>query len=253
MAAQQALSNAGRSKEEIDAIVFATMTPNFFFPGNGPVMQAKMGFPETIPTFDIRQQCSGFLYGMNVARCLIASGSAKHVLVVGAETLSRIVDYGDLDRTDLLPCLGQQKRLGVVVTEQERGSGFFAPDQTRDRGGERRAVTRNAERDPARSRRRRNVALPPSLGWIVQPALFETPPGYGQPPARDEGSGRGGDAAALRAQAEELRKANRMSEAAMRPRTFSRFNAVNATTIKVRGNSVATIRLNPEKPAPRPE
>src|SRR3954454_2039258 len=59
MAAEGALKGAGRSREEIDAIIFATMTPDHFFPGNGPVVQAKMGFPESIPAFDIRQQCSG--------------------------------------------------------------------------------------------------------------------------------------------------------------------------------------------------
>ncbi|PYQ52422.1 MAG: 3-oxoacyl-ACP synthase, partial [Acidobacteria bacterium] len=62
IAAQSALNAAGRSKEDIEAIIFATMTPNFYFPGNGPVVQAKMGFSDSIPTFDIRQQCSGFLY-----------------------------------------------------------------------------------------------------------------------------------------------------------------------------------------------
>ncbi|HEY0159773.1 MAG TPA: hypothetical protein VGF28_20985 [Thermoanaerobaculia bacterium] len=60
MAAEEALRAAGQAKEDIDAIIFATMTPDHFFPGNGPVVQAKMGFPESIPTFDIRQQCSGF-------------------------------------------------------------------------------------------------------------------------------------------------------------------------------------------------
>jgi 3-oxoacyl-[acyl-carrier-protein] synthase-3 len=85
MAAKAALSNAGRSKEDIDAIVFATMTPDYFFPGNGPVMQAKMGFPETIPTFDIRQQCSGFLYGLDLADSLIQSGKYRRLLLIGAD------------------------------------------------------------------------------------------------------------------------------------------------------------------------
>src|SRR5688500_3729063 len=63
MAAEGALASAGVTKDDIDAIIFATMTPDHFFPGNGPVVQARMGFRESIPTFDIRQQCSGFLYG----------------------------------------------------------------------------------------------------------------------------------------------------------------------------------------------
>ena len=60
-AAASALEAAGRTKDDIDAIVFATMTPDHFFPGNAPVVQSKMGFRQSIPTFDIRQQCSGFL------------------------------------------------------------------------------------------------------------------------------------------------------------------------------------------------
>ncbi|HMC23493.1 MAG TPA: beta-ketoacyl-ACP synthase III [Thermoanaerobaculia bacterium] len=85
MAAEAALGDAQRSKQEIDAVIFATMTPNFFFPGNGPVLQAKMGFPETIPTFDIRQQCSGFLYGLELADSLIQSGKYRRLLLVGAD------------------------------------------------------------------------------------------------------------------------------------------------------------------------
>jgi 3-oxoacyl-[acyl-carrier-protein] synthase-3 len=83
-AADEALKNAKLTVKDIDAVVFATMTPNFFFPGNGPVMQAKMGFGE-IPTFDIRQQCSGFLYALDLADSLILAGKYKRVLVVGAD------------------------------------------------------------------------------------------------------------------------------------------------------------------------
>jgi 3-oxoacyl-[acyl-carrier-protein] synthase-3 len=84
IAARNALAAAERQTGDIDALVFATMTPNYFFPGNGPVMQAKMGFGE-IPTFDIRQQCSGFLYGLDLADSLIRSGKHRRVLLVGAE------------------------------------------------------------------------------------------------------------------------------------------------------------------------
>ena len=85
MAAQAALDVAGRSKDDIDAIIFATMTPNYFFPGNGPVIQAKMGFRESMPTFDIRQQCSGFLYGLDLADSLIQSGKYRRLLLIGAD------------------------------------------------------------------------------------------------------------------------------------------------------------------------
>lgn len=85
LAAENALRDAGRTKDDIDAIIFATMTPNFFFPGNGPVVQAKMGFREATPTFDIRQQCSGFLYGLELADTLIRSGKYGRILLIGAE------------------------------------------------------------------------------------------------------------------------------------------------------------------------
>jgi 3-oxoacyl-[acyl-carrier-protein] synthase-3 len=84
IAAQSALAAANRTTGDIDAVVFATMTPNYFFPGNGPVLQAKMGFGN-IPTFDIRQQCSGFLYGLDLADSLIQSGKYKRILLIGAD------------------------------------------------------------------------------------------------------------------------------------------------------------------------
>src|SRR5204862_8280657 len=82
MAAEAALQAAGRAPADIDAIIFATMTPNYYFPGNGSVVQAKMGFPESMPTFDIRQQCSGFLYGLDLADSLIQSGKYRRLLLI---------------------------------------------------------------------------------------------------------------------------------------------------------------------------
>jgi 3-oxoacyl-[acyl-carrier-protein] synthase III len=84
-AAIEALQNAHVNKEDLDLIVFATMTPDYFFPGCGGLLQTKLGAPN-IPCFDIRQQCAGFLYGMQLADAHIRSGMAKTALVVGAET-----------------------------------------------------------------------------------------------------------------------------------------------------------------------
>ncbi len=83
-AAEQALANADVAKEAIDYVVFATMTPDNYFPGSGSKFQAKLGL-RTVPCLDIRQQCAGFLYGLQVSDALIRSGQAKHVLLVGAE------------------------------------------------------------------------------------------------------------------------------------------------------------------------
>ena len=92
-AAKVALAAAGYTPADIDAVIFATMTPNFYFPGNGPVLQARMGFPESIPTFDIRQQCSGFLYGFELADTLIQSGKYKRLLLVGADAHTPLLPW----------------------------------------------------------------------------------------------------------------------------------------------------------------
>ena len=84
-AAVEALKSAAMDKNDLDLIVFATMTPDHFFPGCGGLLQAKLGISD-IPCFDIRQQCAGFLYGMQLADAQIRSGMAKNVLLVGAET-----------------------------------------------------------------------------------------------------------------------------------------------------------------------
>jgi 3-oxoacyl-[acyl-carrier-protein] synthase-3 len=122
MAAQAALDAAGKTKEDIDAIVFATMTPDYFFPGNGPVLQAKMGFPESIPTFDIRQQCSGFLYGLDLADSLIRSGKYRRILLIGSDVHSPFMPWGNGWATTI----GEEDR---EVTAEE----FAANTAIRDR------------------------------------------------------------------------------------------------------------------------
>lgn len=84
IAATQAMEAAGVTTADIDAIIFATMTPDYLFPGNGPLVQARMGFGN-IPTFDIRQQCSGFLYALDLADSLIRSGKFRRLLVIGGD------------------------------------------------------------------------------------------------------------------------------------------------------------------------
>jgi 3-oxoacyl-[acyl-carrier-protein] synthase-3 len=105
LAAEEALRAAGRTKDDIDAIIFATMTPDHFFPGNGPVVQAKMGFPQTVATFDIRQQCSGFVYGLDLADSLLRSGKYKRILLIGADVHTPFMPWHNnwdavLDRSD---------------------------------------------------------------------------------------------------------------------------------------------------------
>ena len=83
-AAEKALLAAGVAKDEVDLVVCATMTPDHYFPGAGSLIQKKMGL-RTVPCFDIRQQCVGFLYALQLADAHVRSGLARTVLVVGAE------------------------------------------------------------------------------------------------------------------------------------------------------------------------
>jgi 3-oxoacyl-[acyl-carrier-protein] synthase-3 len=90
-ASEEALSSAGLKKEDIDCIIFATLSPDHDFPGSGCFLQAKLGL-EGIPAFDIRQQCTGYLYGLSMADSFIKSGVYKNVLLVGAEVHSKGLD-----------------------------------------------------------------------------------------------------------------------------------------------------------------
>ena len=83
-AAEQAIESAGIEKSDVDYIVFATMTPDFYFPGSAPLFQNKFGL-SGVPALDIRLQCSGFLYGMQLADAMIRAGQYRNILVVGAE------------------------------------------------------------------------------------------------------------------------------------------------------------------------
>ena len=78
-------------KEEIDFIVFATLSPDFYFPGCGVLVQKELGLP-TVGALDIRNQCSGFIYALSVADQYIKTGMYKNILVIGAETQSPALD-----------------------------------------------------------------------------------------------------------------------------------------------------------------
>lgn len=93
-AAKIALEQAGRTAAEIDYVVFATMTPDYYFPGCGALLQTKLGLGN-IPALDIRQQCTGFLYGLQVADALLRAGAAKRLLLVGAEVHSGFMPWKD--------------------------------------------------------------------------------------------------------------------------------------------------------------
>jgi len=91
-AAREALAMAGVSLDGVDLVVFATMTPDHYFPGSGGLLQSKLGM-RNVPCFDLRQQCVGFLYGMQLADAHIRAGMAETVLLVGAEIHTGFMPY----------------------------------------------------------------------------------------------------------------------------------------------------------------
>lgn len=97
-AAQEALDKAGWSPGALDLIIFATLSPDLYFPGSGVLLQHRLGL-EITPALDIRMQCSGFIYGLSVADQYIRAGMYKRVLVVGAEIQSTWIDYAPEGRT----------------------------------------------------------------------------------------------------------------------------------------------------------
>jgi 3-oxoacyl-[acyl-carrier-protein] synthase III len=91
-AAKIAIERSGIDKDAIDFIVFATITPDYYFPGPGVAMQKELGLKRTIGALDIRNQCSAFVYGISVADQYIKTGMYKNILVIGAELQSRGLD-----------------------------------------------------------------------------------------------------------------------------------------------------------------
>ncbi|MGE0773354.1 MAG: beta-ketoacyl-ACP synthase III [Cyclobacteriaceae bacterium] len=91
-ASRMALERAGLTVKDIDFIVFATITPDYFFPGSGVLLQRELGLDGRIGALDIRNACSGFIYALSVADQFIKTGMYKTVLVVGAEIQSTALD-----------------------------------------------------------------------------------------------------------------------------------------------------------------
>ncbi|ODP33623.1 beta-ketoacyl-ACP synthase III [Pandoraea sp. ISTKB] len=94
-AAKRALDMAGLSADQIDLIMVATSTPDFVFPSTACLVQSKLGITNGCAAFDIQAVCSGFAYAMATADNFIRSGAYRNVLVIGAETFSRILDFND--------------------------------------------------------------------------------------------------------------------------------------------------------------
>ena len=115
-AAEEALNNAGVSKDEIDLIIVATTTPDLTMPSTAAIVQKKLGIAQGA-AFDVAAVCSGFVYGMSIVKAMIASAQAKKALLIGAETMSRILDWEDRST-----CVLFGDGAGAVVIEAQENT-----------------------------------------------------------------------------------------------------------------------------------
>ena len=116
-AAQAALKDAGRNVADVDAIILATSTADLTFPSAATMVQAQLGMEKGF-AFDVQAVCAGFIYALTNANALILSGQARSVLVIGAETFSRIMDWSDRST-----CVLFGDGAGALLLEAEEGKG----------------------------------------------------------------------------------------------------------------------------------
>ncbi|MXY14260.1 MAG: ketoacyl-ACP synthase III [Proteobacteria bacterium] len=119
-AAQQAIDMAGKSNSDIDLIILATTTADKIFPGTACLLQTRLGV-HGCPAFDVQAVCTGFVYALGIADKFIRAGEAKCALVVGSETLSRILDWNDRST-----CVLFGDGAGAVVLEASSEPGILS-------------------------------------------------------------------------------------------------------------------------------
>ena len=119
-AAKRALIDAGKTAADVDLIVVATTTPDMTFPATASIVQRKLGAPVGI-AFDVQAVCSGFVYALSVADGFVARGLAKCALVIGAEEMTRLLDW-----TDRSTCVLFGDGAGALVVEPREGQGTKA-------------------------------------------------------------------------------------------------------------------------------
>ncbi len=124
-AAKDAIKMAGIEPEDVDFIIFATLSPDYFFPGNGVMLQRHLGITKTeIPALDIRNQCSGFVYGLEVADQFIKTGKYKNILLVGAEYHSGGMDISTRGR-GISVLFGDGAGAVILQATEEEGKGIL--------------------------------------------------------------------------------------------------------------------------------
>jgi len=123
-AAKIALERAKMTAEDIDFIIFATLTADNVFPGAGVSVQEELGIKE-IGALDIRQQCTGFVYGISIADQFIKTGMYKNILVIGSEIHSNALDISDRGRTTAV-LFGDGAGAAVLTATEENGKGILS-------------------------------------------------------------------------------------------------------------------------------
>jgi 3-oxoacyl-[acyl-carrier-protein] synthase-3 len=124
-AARQALAAAGIAAADIGLIVLATATPDNTFPASATKVQALLGIADCV-AFDVAAVCSGFLYALGVADSMLKNGMARHALVIGAETFSRILDWEDRATCVLFGDGAGAVVLSAVTQDEAQGRGVLA-------------------------------------------------------------------------------------------------------------------------------
>jgi len=120
-AAERALESAGLDRNQIDLVLFATSTPDQVFPSNACLLQRALQINNNCAAFDVQAVCSGFVYAISIADKFIQSGTSKNVLVIGADCLSKIVDW-----TDRSTCVLFGDGAGAVVMQASAEPGIHA-------------------------------------------------------------------------------------------------------------------------------
>jgi 3-oxoacyl-[acyl-carrier-protein] synthase-3 len=118
-ASRIAIKNAGINAEDIDMIIMATLSSDYYFPGPGVLVQRELGLKD-IPAFDIRQQCSGFIYGLSLAEQYIKTETYKNILLIGSEVQSGILEMSDRGR-DFAVLFGDGAGAVVLQASDEPG------------------------------------------------------------------------------------------------------------------------------------
>jgi len=124
-AAKKAIADAGITADDIDFIIFATLSPDYFFPGSGVLTQRQLGLAEKgIGALDVRNQCSGFIYALTVGDTFIKSGMYKNILVIGAETHSMGIDFTTRGR-DISVIFGDGAGAVILQPTEKEGQGIL--------------------------------------------------------------------------------------------------------------------------------